>query len=155
MSAFEEAIELSEKAIAIAPNSAENLDIASAIMCKSGNPARGLELSKKAIRVCPLYRPGYLRGLAMAYRLLGQLDAAVAAYREAIRREPEYLTAHVNLVSILGELGRLDEANEAAREIFKLEPNFSIKAYMEGLSYRNPSDLARIEEGLQKTGLPE
>ncbi len=86
-----------------------------------------------------------------------QLEFAVSAFKESLRRDfqSEYLSPHVNLTSTLGELGREEEARKAAREIYRLEPNFSIKAYMEGLSYRNPSDLARIEEGLRKAGLPE
>jgi tetratricopeptide (TPR) repeat protein len=110
---------------------------------------------KKAMRVCPLYRPGFLRSLGLAYRLSGNLEAAVSAYKESLRRDSEYLSGHVNLTSTLGELGREEEAKKAAREIYRLEPKFSIKAYMEGLSYRNPSDLARIEEGLKKAGLPD
>ena len=155
VNAFDDAIDMSEKAIAMAPNSAENLCIAGIILAKSGKPERGVELMKKAMRVCPLYRPGFLRSLGLAYRLSGNLEAAVSAYKESLRRDSEYLSGHVNLTSTLGELGREEEAKKAAREIYRLEPEFSIKAYMEGLSYRNPSDLARIEEGLKKAGLPD
>ena len=152
---YEEAVALSEKAVSIAPSSAENLAIACGIHCKAGNPERGLELIHKAMRACPLYRPGYLRAMGRALRLSGQPEAAIEAYRESIKREPDYLTAHVNLVSILGELGRLDEAAVAAREIYKREPNFSIKAYAAGLAYRNASVLTQFAAGLRKAGLPE
>jgi len=152
---FDQATEMSEKAIALAPNNAENLATAALIMNKSGKPERGLELIKKAMRLCPIYRTGYLDRLGMAYRLTGRPDAAITAYSESIKRQPEFLGPHVNLASILGELGRREEAEKEAREIIRLEPNFSIGGYMAGLSYRNPSDLARIEEGLRKAGLPD
>ena len=61
----------------------------------------------------------------------------------------------MNLTSALGELGRQDEAREAARDVLRQEPDFSIKAYTSGLSYRNPADSERIAEGLRKAGLPE
>ena len=123
-------------------------------MTKSGKPERGLELIKRAMRFCPLYRPGFLRALAQAHRFSGNPDAAVDAFRESLEREPDYLAPHVNLTSVLGELGRIDEAKKAAREVLRLAPDFSISDYMQGLSYRNQEDALRVEEGLRKAGLP-
>jgi len=152
----DKAIEMSEKAIALAPNNAELLGgVASAVMRKSGKPQRGAELVKKAMRLCPFYRPGLLRALGNNYRMSGRLDEAVACYRESIKREAGYLAPYVNLASALGELGRLDEAREAARDVLGQEPEFSIKAYTGGLAYRDPADSERIAEGLRKSGLPE
>jgi tetratricopeptide (TPR) repeat protein len=118
-------------------------------------PKRGLELIKRAMRVCPLYRPGFLRVLAQAYRFSGNPEAAVDAFRESLKRESSYLAPHVNLTSVLGELGRIDEARQAACEILRLAPDFSIGNYMEGLSYRNTKDSQRVEEGLRQAGLPD
>jgi TolB-like protein/Tfp pilus assembly protein PilF len=150
------AMEMSEKAIALAPNNAEILGgVASAVMRKSGQPERGAELVRKAMRLCPFYRPGLLRALGNNYRGSGRLEEAVACYRESLKRETGYLAAYVNLTSALGELGWLDEAREAARDVLQQEPDFTIKAYTAGLSYRNPSDLERIADGLRQAGLPE
>jgi len=152
----DKAIEMSEKAIALAPNNAELLGgVASAVMRKSGQPERGAELVKKAMRLCPFYRPGLLRALGNNYRISGRLEEAVACYRESIKRESGYLAAYVNLASALGELGWLEDAREAAREVLRQEPAFTIAAYTSGLSYRNPADLERIAEGLRQAGLPE
>jgi len=151
---FDASIENSEKAIALAPGNAEILATAAGTMTKSGKPERGLELIKRAMRFCPLYRPGFLRALAQAYRFSGNPDAAVDAFRESLEREPDYLAPHVNLTSVLGELGRIDEARQAAREVLRLAPDFSIRDYMQGLSYRNQEDALRVEEGLRKAGLP-
>lgn len=150
------AIKMADKAVNLAPNNAENLGgVAQAVMTKSGQPERGLELIKRAMRLCPFYRPGFLRSLGMAYRMCGRLEEAVACYRESLKRETGYLAAYVNLASVLGELGRSDEAREAARDLLAQEPDFSIAAYTAGLSYRNPSDIERIADGLRKAGLPE
>ena len=150
------AIEMSEKAIALAPNNAEILGgVASAVMRKSGQPERGAELVKKAMRLCPFYRPGLLRALGNNYRTSGRLEDAVACYRESLERETGYLAPYVNLASALGELGRQDEAQEAARDVLRQEPDFSIKAYTNGLAYRNPADRERIADGLRQAGLPE
>jgi adenylate cyclase len=155
LKAFDLAIEKIEKSISLAPNNAENLGEASMIMNKTGNPQRALELKKRAMRACPMYRPGFLRGLGLTHYLLGDSDSAIRAFKESIVRESEYLSAHTGLASIYGELGRLEEAKQAAREILRLAPEFSIRAYMQGLSFRDPQVLIRIEEGLRKAGLPE
>jgi len=124
-------------------------------MTKSGRPDRAVELAKRAMRLCPFYRPGMLRALGMAYRALGRLEDAVACYRESLKRETGFLSAYVNLASALGELGWEEEAREAARDVLLQEPNFSIAAYAAGLSYRNPADIDRIAEGLRVAGLPD
>ncbi|MFT4716992.1 MAG: adenylate cyclase [Paracoccaceae bacterium] len=150
------AVAMTEKAIELAPNSAEILGgVASAVMRKSGFPERGAKYVRRAMRLCPCYRPGLLRALGHNYRLSGRLEEAVLCYRESIRREAGYLAAHVNLASALGELGWLTEAKETAAEIISREPRFSIEEYAGGLSYRRPSDLKRIVDGLHGAGLPE
>jgi len=152
----DKAIEMAEKAIALDPNGAENLGgVATAVMTKSGRPERAIELAKKAMRLCPFYRPGMLRALGMAYRASGRLEEAVACYRESLKRETGFLSAYVNLAAALGELGWQDEAREAARDVLRQEPKFSITAYTRGLAYRNPGEIQRIAEGLRKAGLPE
>ena len=152
---FDQAKEMAEKAISLAPNNAHNLGEVSMVLNKTGNPQRALELKKRAMRTCPMYRPGFLRGLGLSYYLLGQLDSAISAFKKSIARESEYLSAHTNLASIYGELGRLEEAKEPVSDILRLAPDFSIKTYMKGLSFSDPKVLIRMEEGLRKAGLPE
>lgn len=152
----DKAIELTEKAISLAPNNTEILGgVASAVMRKSGRPERGAELVRKAMRLSPFYRPGLLRALGNNYRLSGKLEAAVACYRESLKRESGYLAPYVNMVSALGELGRSQEAEEAIQKIYELEPEFSVSSYVKGLSYRNRSDADRIRDGLVRAGLPD
>jgi adenylate cyclase len=153
--AFDQAKAMAENAISLAPNNAHNLGEVSMVLNKTGNPQRALELKKRAMRACPMYRPGFLRGLGLSYYLLSQLDSAISAFKQSIVRESEYLSAHTNLASIFGELGRLEEAKEPVREILRLAPDFSIEAYMKGLSFSDPEILTRMEEGLRKAGLPE
>ncbi len=152
----DKAIKMSERAVFLAPNNAENLGgVAQVVMTKSGRPERGVELVKRAMRLCPFYRPGFLRALGMAYRMCGRLEEAVTCYRESLKRETGYLAAYVNLTSALGELERFDEARDAAQDLLTQEPNFSIVAYTAGLSYRNAADIERIADGLRKAGLPD
>jgi hypothetical protein len=49
----------------------------------------------------------------------------------------------------------VEEARDAARDVLRQEPKFSIATYAGGLSYRNPADIVRIAGGLRAAGLPE
>jgi adenylate cyclase len=152
---YDEAIAMSQKAVALAPNHAEILALSAVVQNKSGRPERGLGLIKKAMRLCPVYPGWYLSTLGAAYRLTGDTDSAVAAFKAAIKGDADFLTMHVGLASTLGELGRQEEAKTPVAAILRLDPDFSIKTYVGGLSYRDPAELARFEEGLHKAGLPE
>ncbi len=153
---FEEAIAASERAVELAPNSSEVIGgTASIVMTKSGRPELGLELAKKAMRLCPFYRPGLLRALGTAYRTAGRLEEAATCFRESIKRETGWLGAYVNLASTLGELGWLNDAHAAAHEVMAREPGFSTKNYLSGISYRDSAEIDRFADGLRKAGLPD
>jgi adenylate cyclase len=151
---YDQAIAMSKKAISLAPNIAENLAISAVILSKAGQPSRSIELIRKAMRLCPIYPIWYLYALGTACRLTHENDSAVDAFKEAVKRSPDYLAPHVGLASALGELGQSEEAKETVFEILRLEPDFSIKKYIEGLSYRDNAELERFQKGLLKAGLP-
>ena len=151
---YDAAFENAQKSIALAPNSANNLVEASMIMNKTGHPQRALELIKRAMRICPMYRPGFLRGLGLSYYLLGDYQAAIEAYEKSVERESEYLSAHTMLAIIYSELGDLDNSRRVSDEIIRLSPNFSTHDYMAGIAFRDGTILQRMEEGLISAGLP-
>ena len=151
----DQAIAMSEKAIALAPSHAEILGVTAIVLNKSGQPERSLELIKRAMRCCPVYPSWYLQALGTAYRLTGQIEAAIATFGVATKRTPDFLALHVNLASTLGEAERQNEASKPVSEILRIQPNFSIKQYMDAISYRYPEELQRFADGLRKVGLPE
>jgi tetratricopeptide (TPR) repeat protein len=53
----------------------------------------------------------------------GRREEAVAAYREAVRKEPGNIAAWNNLGCALGELGRRTEAAAAFEETLRLKPD--------------------------------
>ena len=151
----DQAIVMSEKSVVLAPNHAEVLAVSAITQNKSGRPERSLELIRKAMRLSPIYPTWHLWVLGTACRLTGQTDSAIGAFEAAIKRKADYLAPLVGLASTLGEVGREEDAKTSVSEILRIDPDFSIKKYMDGLSYRDPAESARFEEGLRKAGLPE
>ena len=152
---YDQAIAMSVKAVKLAPSHAENLAVSAIVHNKFGQPEKALELVKKAMRYCPIYPLWYLWVLGMAYRYTDQTDAAISTFETAISRGLSFVSVHVSLASTYGELDRLEEAKKPVSEILRQNPDFSIERYMAGLSYKNPSDMERFEDGLRKVGLPD
>lgn len=152
---FDGAEKHADKSIALAPANAENMMEAVVILVKTGNAEKALTLAKKAAKLCPILRPGFARAMALAYRFSGNLSAAAECLESAVMRQPDRLAAQVNLASVLGAMGRVNEAKIVAQQVLNLDSEFSINVYAQGLSYRNPDDLLQITEGLRAAGLPE
>jgi tetratricopeptide (TPR) repeat protein len=129
--------------------------MASLVLNKSGKPERALELIQSAMRLCPIYPAWYLSVLAKAYRSLGRNESAAGAFEVSLARNPDDITDWVGLAATLGELARAEDAKRAVAEILRLHPDFSIKNYVRRLSYRDPAELTRFEDGLRKAGLPD
>lgn len=49
----------------------------------------------------------------------------------------------------------MDGARNAAQEVMKREPGFTIRGYVAGLSYRNSEEIERFANGLRAAGLPD
>ncbi len=60
--------------------------------------------------------------LAHAHARAGRWEEAVAGYREAVRRHPDYADAHNDLGAALGRLGRTEEALHHHRRARELKP---------------------------------
>jgi tetratricopeptide (TPR) repeat protein len=58
------------------------------------------------------------------YKALGQLDAAIKRYEQALAIKPDYADAHYNLAIILKELGQLEAAVKRYEQALAIKPNF-------------------------------
>ncbi|MBN2473632.1 MAG: tetratricopeptide repeat protein [Pirellulales bacterium] len=56
-------------------------------------------------------------------RIPGQLDQAVRHYEQALRIDPKYLKAHVNLAYALTRQGKYDQAVKHCRSVLRIWPN--------------------------------
>ena len=79
------------------------------------------------MRLDPLYTDLTLHFLAEARVSLGQFDAAVAALKQRLERNPNSATSYALLASCYGHLGRIAESRAAWAEVMRIAPNFSIE----------------------------
>jgi TolB-like protein len=89
---------------------------------------------------------------------LGNFEQAVGWYRRAIEANRNYTFSHAGLAAALAELGLLDEASAAAKDVLMLNPAYSISRFRASVASDDPTVRTQLEpmiEGLRKAGLRE
>lgn len=138
-----------ERAREINPNDADVLAELGDLHVYIGEPAKGAELLKRAMRLNPYYPDWYLWGLGDAYFYLQDYDAAVSWLQRM--RDPS--EAHRLLCASYAHLGRLEDARRHAKMILEKHPNFSIEHWRKVPPHDDPDRIDLLVDGLQKAGL--
>lgn len=89
---------------------------------------------------------------------LGGDEEAVAWLRRSIEANRNFPSAHFHFAAALGQLGRLEEAGQAARAGIALDPTFTVRRYPESAYSNHPIYLGqreRVIDGMRKAGVPE
>jgi adenylate cyclase len=149
----DEAIAAAERAIALNPNGADAYANLGMILALSGRPEEVLEFVKKAIRLNPIPPAYYLSYLGLAYRVSGQYEEAIPAYKKAIYKQPTFLFAHIGLAASYVYLGREEEAHTEAAEVLKIDPEFSLERLAKTYPFKKKADTDRYIGALRKAGL--
>jgi len=106
------------------------------LLVQLGRPGLAIEHFARAVEIDPEYAEGFLN-LGIALAEIGQWEAAVAAYRQALTKptlaHPE--TAHHSLGVALYNLKRYREAEESLRFAIGLEPATPLPYYNLGLVF--------------------
>jgi len=152
---YDEAAISINKSIEMAPNPANILGVSAIVLNKCGEPGIAMECIRKAIRLSPVYPLWYLAALGQVTRSLGRIDESSDAFSEMVNRDPDSLEGYIGLAEILGESGQIEAARDAAVEVIRINPNFSINEYADNLAYSDPNEIERFAEGLRIAGLPE
>ena len=67
--------------------------------------------------------PEAYHNLGLAYSRMGRPDAAIQAFRDAVRLRPTYAAAYAGLGEALLAAGETDEAREALERVIALQPD--------------------------------
>ena len=94
---YDQAIAEGERAIALDPNNADSYTYQAEVLNFAGRPEEALRLVEQAIRLNPRSPPFYLLNLGWAYNLTGRYAEAITVLREAISRNPNFLSTHFHL----------------------------------------------------------
>lgn len=147
------ALREAQRAVTLNPNGADAYASLASIQVFSGRPDKATALLEKAIRLNPISANRYFNALGNAFMGLKRYNEAIEAYRKALQDTADSASVHMFLAATYSLAGRQAEAREAAEELLRLKPRFSVEKAVERLPYKNPADLARIIDALRAAGL--
>ncbi len=123
-----------------------------------GEPDLAIEHLARAMRLSPLDpRIGQMQSAtAYAHFFAGRYDVASSWAGMALRERPDSLNALHIAVASNALAGRPEQAQKMLARLRQLDPALRVSNLRDTLGpYRRPEDIARLEEGLRKAGLPE
>ncbi len=85
------------------------------------------------------------------YAKQGKLEQAVAEDEKALRIDPEFFKAHMNLISFYGRLHDFDKAEEHYRAAVRIDPINTESYYNHGLLLMQQGKYPGAEEAFRKT----
>jgi tetratricopeptide (TPR) repeat protein len=148
---YDEAILHAEKGLELEPNSADVVYAYANILLYIGGES--IPFFQSAIRLNPKPPNTYLRHYAVALRDAGRYEEAIAQLKKAIEREPRDIMSYIVLTSTYNMAGREKEAREAAAEVLKINPRFSVEQFSKIHPYKDPVTKDRYIDSLRKAGL--
>jgi adenylate cyclase len=153
---YDKALIEAQKAVELSPNSAVDNFFMGFVLRFVGRYDEAILYLEKAIRLNPVTPIMYLNNLAFAYAFSGQYEKAIPLWNKAIKRNPDYLFAYGGLTYAYQMSGNETKALEAAGEVLRIKPNFSVDHDAGKVNPFKDADLKnRWLEALRKAGLPD
>jgi adenylate cyclase len=150
---YEQAIAEMKQAITVDPSYAVGYSGLASALSYAGNSDEAVRMAEEALRHKPVVPDSHLFLVGMAYHVAGKPEEAIAPLQQFLRRYPHWLTAHLTLAAAYSELGKDAEAQAAAAEVLRINPNFSLAVHKERTPIKDPATLERYIAALRKAGL--
>jgi len=148
-------IEMADRAVTLNPNSYQTWNCRGWVYKVAGQPEEAIRSFERAMRMSPLDPQQFtaLTGMGFAFIELRRFDEAIIAGKKALRHNPWYPGPYRCLASAFAHLGRDAEAREAAARVLKIDPAFTISAWIARSQLSKNAKL--MIEGFRKAGLTE
>jgi len=130
------------------PGDGEALRLLGKIVFHQGDAAGGIGLMTKALAACPA-QAEIPYELGVMWLGAGGVEPAVAAFGEALRRQPGHLGALFNLAWALRRQGQGGKAAETLRHLLRLEPGHADAWFNLGNIHLDAGDAAEAVEAFR------
>jgi TolB-like protein/tetratricopeptide (TPR) repeat protein len=151
------AVTLVERALVLNPNLAGAWWASGWVRLWNGEPDLAIKHLTLAIRLSPLdpHILGMQAGIALSHLLAGRYGEALSWSKKALWEQTNYMTTFLLVAASSAQAGQLAEARKAMVHLRKLDPTLRVANVKDWAPFRRPEDLASLENGLRKAGLPE
>jgi adenylate cyclase len=122
-----------------------------------GDDAIAVEQANRALRLSP-FDPWIqlpYTGLAYAHFAAGRFEETVAAASLAIQSNPRFSVPQILHAAALDCLDRSEDAKTAVQRLLELVPGLTVATAILSARYVDPKNIAALENGLRRAGLPE
>lgn len=136
---FDKAIEMAERAVALAPNDNDGLLTLAVIYAYGDNPDKAILICQDIMKRSSSYSSLVPAVLGLAYFVKGNYPQALAANNKSLEINPTYLHANVHKIAILYRMGRKDDALFQVDELYNLHPNFNVHEWAARLPFKDKS----------------
>jgi adenylate cyclase len=162
---YDEAFTEIGRAMALAPNDADNYLSKARILNATGRAAQAEESVRWAMRLDPLYSRDYLRTLAISLFHQQRYEEAVGIIERVLAVPTDIADDYTTLIASLGYLGRKSGVPEAMKKFNELSVSAGYNTitvqmfggwwYYGDIFNYDPSYRDQLMEGLRKAGVPE
>jgi adenylate cyclase len=148
----DQAIEMSEKAVELAPGNADAMANFGFVLCAWDREKEGLRNIKRAVRLCPFPPAWYLMILGAGLHLNGDNETSIPVLKQAVDRMPDSHIPLLWLACALVEMGRPEDALAVSKAVLDIEPTFIAVNWTKNLSSKLH---ARTSTNLIAAGFPK
>jgi len=150
-----QALEYREKAFDLAPNDfVVNWGLGS-VLYKAGEPERAVGVLQRAERLNPHHPTSLVWGIAEAQLMAGQYEDATQSSNRAVARKPDAVFPHIILSAAYSAADDAQAAKRESAEVLRINPKFTVSAWMKTRLLKYPADTKRISNLLVAAGLPK
>jgi adenylate cyclase len=149
----DKAIVEGERAVSLAPNAADAINILGQILRFAGRPREAAPMHERAIRLNPMPPAQYFYQLALCYTFIGEYEKAIAICKKALHKNPDDFVGRLTLTIAYSALGRDEEARSEATEALRIHPKFALEYASKTWPYKNDADRDFVLNALRKAGL--
>jgi TolB-like protein/class 3 adenylate cyclase len=154
---YETALTAFDRSFALSSSSALALGFSSIVRAWKGDDAIAVEQANRALRLSP-FDPWIqlpYTGLAYAHFAAGRFEETVAAASLAIQSNPRFSVPQILHAAALDCLDRSEDAKTAVQRLLELVPGLTVATAILSARYVDPKNIAALENGLRRAGLPE
>ena len=145
------AIREAEQALALNPNDGYALGQLGWVLLWSGRLDEAIVALEKSLRLDSTTPRNAWLHLGQAFYLKGHYEQALVMLEKGVIKRPDYVGYHILLAATYAQLGRKKDAANAADQVRRLDPFFSVDTF--GTALRNSAHRESIVEGLRQAGL--
>ncbi len=152
---YEAAMEAAKRAVKLNPYDMGARGVLGICQLVIGEHREAIELFSTAVQrgnSDPRYQWAAMN--AFSHYLLGQYDASLSWAREALYLTPNHLQVLAVRAAALAQLGRAEEAANAAEVLLSSYPGLTVERHLRNFHWKTPADIAHYRDGLLKAGVP-